>query len=1157
MPAIQFADRTVVSVTATESGDWQVVSTPTGFQGITSAEFAANDLFGGFVLFEDGENWEVYDGEADAAFLQISSLTGTVTLSRPANDDIFRSTNNNQRVTAGSGTHTLTLAPGSATWARVWRETNPTWRTFTGADATPSVADYRYFKTSGSTTITAFDDMATGQHFTVMRGDADITFTNSASIVLPGGVDLTLTTESPVAVFAEDGGVAKWIGGADGLVARLASTSNGAGASLVGVEDASSYYSGSDTEAVLAELGPERVGYYATYAAAEAADAPATMTHLRVGDMAYTRLAPATANPALTTNDGALWGPLGQANVRHWGFVHDDESAVSANTTAFQTAVDFCGTYGRSLDLDKGTLHSYPIVAEVTKPFRLFGHGNTAWPKQYGYTGFDKLPSPTQIAIHKDGDRDIEFYGISDMRAAGARWANASARAGYNEDYYELISLMNDDGTIRAINAGIYVKGEGASGMMFEDFRIMPNGGGDEGLDAYNDATGSASVDWAEDMDVGILQNGCEHVKYNNVQRVGHWRIAGYLCIAAQNDTSGYAVGGQPPYFTTHTNCVDQGWTAVSIRGTDSFRIVAITTTTIDILLQDNHPFRTDVSGYANVELSSGYLSSTNFTLSSTAEVNVSGEDRLRLTLGSNPISAGYAIGDYVHPRTVGGGTSHVRFLNCRQQPLVHPSGYLAHDTTLTYAFSAPSKCREVSGWKAVEVEFIDNSVEGYGEVDLHLHSVWSGRDLNCSYERNPARGESGNDQLFRMIAAPWHDANPNVAAGRGAGWTRAYDLDGPSLRFDPDIDVGPNYALADRGHFTSDDGMWRAEVSWIPQRTVYANAESGLIGLAAPIDGKVGFCGSDFTHEDSGSGDPKHKFGYDEAADELFNSIDIVPTVNTTNLGSNTEYYLAANAITWNVPASNSGLMKINNSTQYVWNASVFRPNVDGVPNLGVDSYRFNTVYSSEFDGDSINAATSLAIKIAGTTELIGNDVVFRSNTDDDKDLGNASFRWSEVFSATGTINTSDEREKQDIEPIPDEWLDAWADVEYCRFRWKSAVEKKGDAARWHTGLIAQRVRDAFASHNIDAFEIGLLCYDQWGDEYEDQYEVQEVTHTDEDGNEVTEMKRVKTGTLQTLEAGDRYGLRYEQALVMEAALMRRRIEELEASLGTGIIGT
>src|SRR5690606_29633088 len=142
-----------------------------------------------------------------------------------------------------------------------------------------------------------------------------------------------------------------------------------------------------------------------------------------------------------------------------------------------------------------------------------------------------------------------------------------------------------------------------------------------------------------------------------------------------------------------------------------------------------------------------------------------------------------------------------------------------------------------------------------------------------------------------------------------------------------------------------------------------------------------------------------------------------------------------------------------------------------------------------------------------------------FRPAQDDTASLGQAASRWTQVYAATGAINTSDEREKADIGDIPDEWLDAWGDVEWGRYKWQAAIADKGDGARWHVGLIAQRVRDAFTGRGIDPFAIGLLCYDSWNKA---------------DG----------------IKAGDRYGLRYEEALTMEAAWQRRRADRIEARL-------
>lgn len=218
MPLIVTADRAVASVTATESDDWEVVSTPTGYRGITSADFSDNDYVAGFCIFENGEDYEIYDTEDDSVtnLLQVSNISGTVTIARPATP--YKSSNGGNAVSAGNGTHTLVVGMGAGTAKRLLRETNPTTLTLSSGDATPSVAGYRFFKTAGTTTITSFDDMESGKGmFIVRRGDSDITIADGTNISLPDDEDITLTTSEPAAIFVEDGGVAY-------LVARTGSS---------------------------------------------------------------------------------------------------------------------------------------------------------------------------------------------------------------------------------------------------------------------------------------------------------------------------------------------------------------------------------------------------------------------------------------------------------------------------------------------------------------------------------------------------------------------------------------------------------------------------------------------------------------------------------------------------------------------------------------------------------------------------------------------------------------------------------------------------------------------------------------------------------------------------------------------------------------------
>lgn len=122
----------------------------------------------------------------------------------------------------------------------------------------------------------------------------------------------------------------------------------------------------------------------------------------------------------------------------------------------------------------------------------------------------------------------------------------------------------------------------------------------------------------------------------------------------------------------------------------------------------------------------------------------------------------------------------------------------------------------------------------------------------------------------------------------------------------------------------------------------------------------------------------------------------------------------------------------------------------------------------------------------------------------------GGPSRRWKEIFAGNGIINTSDQREKQQFTSLSEAELATASQLKGLikKFKWNDAVEKKGsDNARWHFGVIAQEVEQAFFEHGLDGFEYGVLCYDEWDAEY------------DKDGNLVKD-------------SGNRYGVRPDELL-------------------------
>ena len=137
------------------------------------------------------------------------------------------------------------------------------------------------------------------------------------------------------------------------------------------------------------------------------------------------------------------------------------------------------------------------------------------------------------------------------------------------------------------------------------------------------------------------------------------------------------------------------------------------------------------------------------------------------------------------------------------------------------------------------------------------------------------------------------------------------------------------------------------------------------------------------------------------------------------------------------------------------------------------------------------------------------------RPNVDNTISLGTASLRWSQLYAGTNVINTSDEREKQDIENLNETEKRVAISLKSLvkKFCFKDAVSIKGEDARIHVGVIAQEVVSAFQSEGLDATKYGLLCYDEWDEQPEEK---------DFDGNVIQQYRP----------AGNRYGIRYDQLL-------------------------
>jgi len=159
--------------------------------------------------------------------------------------------------------------------------------------------------------------------------------------------------------------------------------------------------------------------------------------------------------------------------------------------------------------------------------------------------------------------------------------------------------------------------------------------------------------------------------------------------------------------------------------------------------------------------------------------------------------------------------------------------------------------------------------------------------------------------------------------------------------------------------------------------------------------------------------------------------------------------------------------------------------------------------------------------------------DVTGNAVRDNAIDLGGSSSRFDDVYATNGTIQTSDANEKQQIALLTTAEMDAAKAISqlFKTFKWNSAVIEKGDAARTHTGVIAQEVEQAMTDAGLDAGDYAFFISTTWW-----------------------EHSGVNYPTLADAPAGstesNRKGIRYPQLLSFVSAATEQRLASIETRL-------
>ena len=182
-----------------------------------------------------------------------------------------------------------------------------------------------------------------------------------------------------------------------------------------------------------------------------------------------------------------------------------------------------------------------------------------------------------------------------------------------------------------------------------------------------------------------------------------------------------------------------------------------------------------------------------------------------------------------------------------------------------------------------------------------------------------------------------------------------------------------------------------------------------------------------------------------------------------------------------------------------------------------------------------------------------------FNTNTPDFRDnaidMGTSSARFDDIRATNGTIQTSDENEKEQIASLTDAEITAAKAISklFKTYKWRDKVAAKGDAARTHTGMVAQQVQTAMSDAGLDVTKYAFWCSDTW---WENSVEVTAIEANEDEGIEGREAytrydiyktaEEAPEGSTQKT----RLGLRYPELLAFIGAATEQRLTSIEARL-------
>lgn len=334
--------------------------------------------------------------------------------------------------------------------------------------------------------------------------------------------------------------------------------------------------------------------------------------------------------------------------------------------------------------------------------------------------------------------------GITDDRTSGGVVNNPDADFGSTDAKLSLASYYNEDAnpltgasaTPAPFSAALTLP-YGTSGVVIRDLRILLNF---DGVNGYNNKTLTLADNW----DVGLYMDNARYCEFENVQVLGYWRKNGLLIrsgsLGREEAENGIYAGAEENKFY---NCVFQGWKSVGLRSPGMFRVMAITSTYIEVPWADNHPFDSVDSRVTAFE-----FSPRSVTITGKSKVG----NNLRLMTATDE-TAFISVGTEIAPAFIGNGVAGTVFQHCRMHGMWHSSGRRISDPAIAGAMP-PSACVEISGTRIRGPRFEGCKFQTVDDIGAQLHQcidVILGPNARFEGSTPSANGPGG----IRMISTP------------------------------------------------------------------------------------------------------------------------------------------------------------------------------------------------------------------------------------------------------------------------------------------------------------------------------------------------------------------------------------------------------------------